>query len=151
MRFVIIGNSAAGLAGAETIRRLQAPASITIISDEPYPAYCRPLLTYLLGGSIKEKDLWLKAADYYQRWQFNPVLGKRVVRVDPAAKAVGLDTGETISYDRLLVTSGARPAGHPRAGFAGSVYGPDPGTFQSHAADAPPGDAGGSYRWPGRE
>ena len=109
MHFVIIGNSAAGLAGAETIRRLQTQSPITIISDEPYPAYCRPLLTYLLGGSIAEKDLWLKAADYYQRWQFNPVLGKRVTGVDPAAKVVRLDAGETISYDRLLVASGARP------------------------------------------
>ena len=109
MRFVIIGNSAAGLAGAETIRRLQPQAAITIISDEPYPAYCRPLLTYLLGGNIEEKDLWLKAADYYQRWQFTPVLGKRVVQVDPAAKTVLLNAGETISYDRLLVASGARP------------------------------------------
>ncbi len=67
MRYVIIGNSAAGLAGAETIRRLQPQAPISIISDEPYPPYCRPLLTYLLGGNIQEKDLWLKAGDYYQR------------------------------------------------------------------------------------
>ena len=109
MRFVIIGNSAAGLAGAETIRRLQPQAAITIISDEPYPAYCRPLLTYLLGGKIEEKDLWLKAADYYQRWQFNPVLGQRVVQVDPTARIVQSDAGETIPYDRLLVASGARP------------------------------------------
>ncbi len=109
MRYVIIGNSAAGLAGAETIRRLQPQAPITIISDEPYPPYCRPLLTYLLGGDIQEKDLWLKAADYYQRWQFTPVLGKRVVQVDPAARTIELDAGETVSYDRLLVASGARP------------------------------------------
>ncbi len=109
MRYVIIGNSAAGLAGAETIRRLAPQAPITIISDEPYPPYCRPLLTYLLGGDIQEKDLWLKAADYYQRWQFSPCLGKRVVQVDPAAKSVGLDSGEAVPYDRLLVASGARP------------------------------------------
>jgi nitrite reductase (NADH) large subunit len=109
MRHVIIGNSAAGLAGAETIRRLDPQASITIISDEPYPPYCRPLLTYLLGGDIKEKDLWLKAADYYQRWQFTPILGKRVVQVDPAARAISLDGGESVPYDRLLVASGARP------------------------------------------
>ncbi len=109
MRYVIIGNSAAGLAGAETIRRLEPQAPITIISDEPYPPYCRPLLTYLLGGDIQEKDLWLKAADYYQRWQFTPVLGKRVVQVDPATRTIGLEAGETVAYDRLLVASGARP------------------------------------------
>jgi nitrite reductase (NADH) large subunit len=109
MRYVIIGNSAAGLAGAETIRRLQPQAPISIISDEPYPPYCRPLLTYLLGGNIQEKDLWLKAGDYYQHWRFTPVLGKRVVRVDAAAKAVELAGGDMVPYDRLLITSGARP------------------------------------------
>jgi nitrite reductase (NADH) large subunit len=109
MRHVIIGNSAAGLTGAETIRRLHPQAFITIISDEPYPPYCRPLLTYLLGGDIQEKDLWLKAEDYYQRWQFTPILGKRVVQVDPAARSVRLAGGETVPYDRLLVASGARP------------------------------------------
>jgi nitrite reductase (NADH) large subunit len=109
MRFVIIGNSAAGLAGAETIRRLEPQAPITIISDEPYPPYCRPLLTYLLGGNIQEKDLWLKATDYYQRWQLSPILGKRAVQVDPNTKTVLLDSGEAIPYDRLLVASGARP------------------------------------------
>ena len=109
MRFVIIGNSAAGLAGAETIRRLEPQAPITIISDEPYPPYCRPLLTYLLGGNIQEKDLWLKATDYYQHWQFSPILGKRAVQVDPNTKTVLLDSGDAIPYDRLLVASGARP------------------------------------------
>jgi nitrite reductase (NADH) large subunit len=109
MRYVIIGNSAAGLAGAETVRRLQPQAPISIISDEPYPPYCRPLLTYLLGGNIQEKDLWLKAGDYYQHWRFTPVLGKRVVRVDAAAKAVELAGGDMVPYDRLLITSGARP------------------------------------------
>jgi nitrite reductase (NADH) large subunit len=109
MRAVIIGNSAAGLAGAETLRRLAPQAKITIISDEPYPPYCRPLLTYLLAGDIQERDLWLKASDYYQKWQFEPLLGRRVVQVDPAAKTVALDSGESLPYDRLLVASGARP------------------------------------------
>ncbi len=109
MRAVIIGNSAAGLAGAETLRQLAPQAEITIISDEPYPPYCRPLLTYLLGGDIQEKDLWLKARDYYQTWRFQPVLGRRVVEVEPAAKTVVLADGASLAYDRLLVASGARP------------------------------------------
>lgn len=108
-RYVIIGNSAAGLAGAETIRRLDERGEITIISDEPYPAYCRPLLTYLLAGEIRRRDLWLKAADYYDRWRFRPVLGRRVVAVRPETKQVQLEDGTEIPYDRLLVASGARP------------------------------------------
>ena len=75
MRYVIIGNSAAGLAGAETIRRLQPRAAITIVSDESYPPYCRPLLTYLLGGDIQEKDLWLKVAQLSPALAIHPGSG----------------------------------------------------------------------------
>lgn len=108
-KYVIIGNSAAGLAGAETIRRLDARGEITIISDEPYPAYCRPLLTFLLAGEISEAALWLKAADYYERWRFQTRLGQRVVAVNPGEKTVRLADGTELAYDRLLVASGARP------------------------------------------
>lgn len=121
MRAVIIGNSAAGLAGAETLRRLAPEAAITIVSDEPYPPYCRPLLTYLLAGDITPEALWLKAKDYYQQWRFQVMLGRRVVRVEPATRTVALADGDSLSYDRLLVASGARPLwpGIPGEGLQG--------------------------------
>ncbi len=109
MHYVIIGNSAAGLAGAETIRRLDSRGRITIISDEPHRAYCRPLLTFLLGGEVDEDGLWLHDPDYYRRWNFTPKLGQRAVAVNPGQKKVTLAAGESVSYDKLLVASGARP------------------------------------------
>jgi len=109
MQYVIIGNSAAGLAGAETIRRLDPGGTITIVSDEPHRPYCRPLLTFLLGGEVAEAGMWLHGPDYYRRWNFLPKLGQRVVEVDAAAKRLTLASGETLSYDKLLVASGARP------------------------------------------
>lgn len=109
MHQVIIGNSAAGLAGAETIRRLDAKARITIISDEPYPAYCRPLLTFLLAGEVSEAALWLKGPDYYERWGFEALLGRRVVAVYPQDRTVILADGHSLTYDQLLIASGAQP------------------------------------------
>ena len=55
-QFVIIGNSAAGIAAAESIRQNDKSSKITILSDEGYEAYCRCLITYYLAGEVKEGE-----------------------------------------------------------------------------------------------
>lgn len=49
-RYVIIGNSAAAVGCVEAIRRLDAGGCITLISQEPYHTYSRPLISYLFAG-----------------------------------------------------------------------------------------------------
>ena len=46
MKYVIIGNSAAGIACVEGIRSAEAEGEITIVSNEPFAAYGRPLISY---------------------------------------------------------------------------------------------------------
>ena len=48
-RYLIIGNSAGGIGAAEAIRELDREGQITIVSDEPYPAYSRPLISEYLA------------------------------------------------------------------------------------------------------
>ena len=48
IRYLIIGNSAGGVGAAEAIREVDAVGTIVIISDEPYPAYSRPLISEYL-------------------------------------------------------------------------------------------------------
>ena len=109
MRCVIIGASTAGCKAAETLRRYAPKAPITVISEEAQPLYSRPLLTYLVSGEVAPDRVWLKGEDYFREWNFDPVLGEPVVRVDPGAHAVHLLGGSRIPYDRLLIASGARP------------------------------------------
>jgi NAD(P)H-nitrite reductase large subunit len=109
MRYVIIGASAAGCKAAETLRRYAPNSPITVISEEVQPLYSRPLLTYVLSGEVSPQKVWLQGEDYFQQWNFEPVLGEQVVRVDPGAHAVHLLSGRHIPYDRLLIASGARP------------------------------------------
>ena len=45
MKYVIIGNSAAGIAAAEGIRSADKTGEITIVSDEKYHTYGRPLIS----------------------------------------------------------------------------------------------------------
>lgn len=48
MHHIIIGGGPAGLIAAETIRKLAPFDNISIISDEPEPAYSRMAIPYLL-------------------------------------------------------------------------------------------------------
>jgi NADPH-dependent 2,4-dienoyl-CoA reductase/sulfur reductase-like enzyme len=109
MRCVIIGASAAGLAGAETLRRLLPAADITVISDEVHRPYSRPLLTYLLGREVHPEQVYLRPPDYFARLRLTPQLGDPVTQVDPQAHEVHLASGKVVPYDRLLVASGANP------------------------------------------
>jgi len=123
MRYVIIGTSAAGLAAAEALRKWVRTGSITLISDESHLPYSRPLLTYLLGREIKPEKSFLKSQDYFDQWGFDAALGAPVVRVKPEAREVHLGGGGVVSFDKLLIASGAKPRllGIPGEDLAG-VY-----------------------------
>ncbi|MBM4294035.1 MAG: NAD(P)/FAD-dependent oxidoreductase [Deltaproteobacteria bacterium] len=108
-RHVIIGASAAGLAAAEVIRARAPESLITLISDEGHRPYSRSLLTYLLSGEVPVDQVWLRGPDYFQKWGLEAILGDKVIQVDPAAREVRLGSGRVMTYDGLIIASGARP------------------------------------------
>jgi NAD(P)H-nitrite reductase large subunit len=58
-KYLIVGNSAGGIGAAEAIREADKWGSVTIISDEPYPSYSRPLISeYLARERTLEKMLF---------------------------------------------------------------------------------------------
>jgi len=109
MRYVIIGNSAAGLNGAEAIRRFDRDGQVTIISDEDYPAYSRCLIPYFMEGKITKDHLRYRPEDYYEKHGFQVLLGRRVTKVHSNERTVDLDDGRRLEYDRLLIATGGRP------------------------------------------
>ncbi|HHX73769.1 MAG TPA: FAD-dependent oxidoreductase, partial [Firmicutes bacterium] len=107
MRHVIIGNSAAGVTAAETLRGLQPDAEITVISDEIEHAYSRCLLPDYLSGQRPEATLCIRDSNFYARNKINTLFGRKAEKVDAAAQQVILEDGREIPYDRLLVATGA--------------------------------------------
>jgi len=108
-RQVIIGNSAAGLTAAISIRRHDPHSVISIISDEDCPAYSRVLTTYYLEGKIGRDQLYLCDLSFYDRFCLQPFLGHRAVGLDVGRQKVLLDRGPSISFDNLLIATGASP------------------------------------------
>lgn len=117
MNYVMIGNSTAAVGCIEGIRSADPKGPITVISDEPYPAYSRPLISYLLQGSTTEEKMRSRPADFYEKNGVTLLSGKRAMKIDPAQKTVELESGESIPYDRLLIAAGSRPFVPPMAGL----------------------------------
>jgi NAD(P)H-nitrite reductase large subunit len=109
MSIVIIGNSAAAVGAIEAVRKVDHSISITVISDEPHPVYSRPLISYLLAGDLKPEQIFYRPKNFYEKNGIRTLLGRRVVKVDFDHKAVKLENGEKISYDRLLLATGGKP------------------------------------------
>ena len=119
MKYVIIGNSAAGIACVEGIRSADAEGEITIVSDEPFAAYGRPLISYYLLGATDRQRMLYRPADFYERNKVRTLLGARAEKIDPAAQKIVLRGGGEIPYDRLLVATGSRPFEPPMEGIDG--------------------------------
>ena len=108
-KYVIIGNSAGGIGAAEAIRGIDKSGSLVVISDEPYPAYSRPMIPeYLAEGCPLEKMLY-RPADFYERHNIQTLLGTKVVHLNAEAHTIALAGGEVVTWEKLLLATGGLP------------------------------------------
>ena len=116
-RIVIVGGGAAGFAAAEMLHRQDYRGSIVMLSGETTAPVDRPNLSKdYLAGSAPEDWLPLRPDDFYQETNIDLRLGVEVASIDTKAKQVLLAGGEGISYDRLLLATGAEPVRLPIPG-----------------------------------
>ena len=116
MNYVIVGNSTAAIGTVEGIRSVDTKGTITLISDESYHTYSRPLISYYLSGKIPESKMYSRPKDYYERLAIIPRLGSRVSSIRLEEKTVVLESGENIPYDRLMLATGGKPIVPPMSG-----------------------------------
>ncbi|MCI5076005.1 FAD-dependent oxidoreductase [Oricola sp.] len=106
---IIVGAGQAGIKAAETLRQKGHDGDILLIGEEAWPPYQRPPLSKAyLKGELAEERLFLKADDYFETADITLMTGARVAAVDPAAHAITLSDGQSMSYSRLLLTTGTR-------------------------------------------
>jgi 3-phenylpropionate/trans-cinnamate dioxygenase ferredoxin reductase subunit len=108
-RIVIVGASLAGASAAAALRDGDFDGELTLIGEEARLPYSRPALSKgYLRGQERFEDQLVNPADYYDKHRITVRLGARATRVDPARRVVELGGGETVPYDRLLMTTGGR-------------------------------------------
>src|SRR5262249_7814516 len=107
---VVVGASLAGLRAAEELRRRGSAARIVMIGAEPHRPYDRPPLSkQLLAGSVESDATRLVADDALDALELDWMLGARAVALDVGARTVTLEDGGTVSFDGLVIATGAKP------------------------------------------
>lgn len=116
MQHIIIGAGPAGVIAAETLRKTDPDATITLIGDEPEPPYSRMAIPYYLVNNIAESGTYLRGDNGYFSGQDIEVIRQRVASVDTENKSIRLQDGNSLSYDRLLLATGSHPVTPPIEG-----------------------------------
>ncbi len=117
MDYVIVGAGPAGVIAAETLRKTDPAGSITLIGDEPEPPYSRMAIPYLLAEHIAEEGTHLRhGARHYENLGVELLEG-RVATLTPGKKALTLESGKPLTYDKLLIASGAHAVRPPVPGI----------------------------------
>ena len=107
---VIIGAGHAAGQAAASLRQAKFEGPITIIGEETHIPYQRPPLSkqYLAGTQPADK-VYLRAEKFYADKDIQLMLDTRATQIDPSTKTINLDNGETIAYEKLLISTGSRP------------------------------------------
>jgi len=118
----IIGAGQAGFQAAASLRETGFAGRVLLIGDEPVLPYQRPPLSksYLAGQSGVD-DLWLRPAEFYAKQQIDLAYGDAVTAIDREQRRLHLASGNHISWDHLVVATGAgcRPLAVPGAELDG--------------------------------
>jgi NAD(P)H-nitrite reductase large subunit len=109
-RYVIVGAGPAGVHAAENLREADAAADIVIVNGENEPPYARMAIPYVLVGKIGPEGTALRRAPGHFDSLRIRVQSGRAAGLDAAARALRLDDGGALHYDRLLIATGSRPA-----------------------------------------
>ena len=106
---VIVGASLAGASAAATLRQDGFDGNVVLIGAETQLPYERPALSkqYLRGETLFEKML-VRPAAFYEQNRIETLCGVRAARIEPSQRAVELENGRRIHYDKLLLAMGVR-------------------------------------------
>jgi 3-phenylpropionate/trans-cinnamate dioxygenase ferredoxin reductase subunit len=107
--FAIVGGGLAGAKAAETLRAEGFDGEVILFGDEREVPYERPPLSkgYLLGQDARDKAQ-VHPAEWYKDHNVDLRIGVTVTRVDPESHTLSYEGG-TVTYDKLLLTTGSSP------------------------------------------
>jgi 3-phenylpropionate/trans-cinnamate dioxygenase ferredoxin reductase subunit len=117
-RVVIVGAGHAGFNVAQSLSDDGFEGSIVLLSAEDHLPYERPPLSKAyLYGNAELSSLAFRQADFYPHRSIELRTGARVTSLDRDAREVMLSTGDTISYDHLVLATGSHARTLPIPGM----------------------------------
>ena len=120
MKYVIIGGSAAGIAAAAEIRKVDRKGELTIICKDKF-YYSRCQLHMVASGKTTVEQIRLKPTGWAEDMGIKFMSGKTVFGLDTTNRTVTLDDDQTVAYDRLLIATGTKTFFPPLEGISGPL------------------------------
>lgn len=123
-RIVIVGAGQAAAQACASLRQFGYAGALTLIGDEPALPYQRPPLSKAyMKGDLAEERLYFKPQDWYDSQSIDVMRNTRVTTIDRAARTVTTDSGKSLDYDALIISTGSRPRALPVPGAElGNVF-----------------------------
>jgi NADH oxidase (H2O2-forming) len=111
---IVIGGNAAGINAANAARKQDSKANIILVTREKHPAYSRCGIPYVLANEIPRfEDLIIFPPSHYRMMRLDLRTETTATSIDTAEKTVQLEEKdgkpETVSYDALVLATGATP------------------------------------------
>jgi NADH oxidase (H2O2-forming) len=127
---IVIGCGTAGAAATLMARKTNRKATITVIQDEALPEYSRCGLPYTINRKIPQiDDVIIHPNSFYtgKLVQANLHLSTPATKLDVKSKTISVEDRkgitDSLSYDALVIATGARPSTPPIDGLdASHVY-----------------------------
>ena len=109
MNIVVIGHGMVGHKFLESLAEAGLRgAQVTVLCEEPRPAYDRVHLSEFFAGKSAE-DLSLVEPGFFERTGISLRLAAQAASIDRAARLVTTRSGEQLPYDKLVLATGSSP------------------------------------------
>lgn len=108
VKYLLAGGGVASSSAVEAIREVDRDGSILLVGQDVMRPYHRPPLSKgFLQRRKTRADLFVRELGWYERNQVELRTGRRVEHLDVVRMAATMSTGESISFDHLLVATGS--------------------------------------------
>jgi 3-phenylpropionate/trans-cinnamate dioxygenase ferredoxin reductase component len=111
VKYLLVGGGLAGSEAAQAIRKLDANGDLLLVGQEINRPYHRPPLSKeFLRGQLARSGLFTLPAEWFVENHVQLRTGRRATHVDVTRSCVMLDSGEELSFDRLMIATGGSAA-----------------------------------------
>lgn len=111
VKYLLVGGGLASSSAAEAIRAIDHEGSMLLVAQEVNRPYHRPPLSKeFLRHQKPRAELFVSEPGWFEKSQVQLRTGRRVSHLDVSRMAAILDNGEDVSFDRMLLATGAVPA-----------------------------------------
>lgn len=125
-RVVVIGGDAAGMTVASALRRkLPKDDEVVVLERGTWTSYSACGIPYWVSGEVASAEaLVARSVEKHRANGIDVRMGVEATAIDPAARTVSIRDGNDLSYDRLVIATGAEPVRPDLPGIDGDgIYG----------------------------